>query len=113
MDSAYLTNCGVCSHHLLLALFSDDYELIVEFNVENICSLEWNDESFENLVLAEKEKKLVQSLIEAHDAGDSGFDDFVQGKGKGLVINLFGNPGVGKTLTAEAMSEREYRVSLQ
>lgn len=80
----------------------------MEFNVENISSFEWNDEPFENLVLAGDEKKLVQSLVETHDAGDLGFDDFVHGKGKGLVINLFGNPGVGKTLTAEATSEREF-----
>ncbi|EPQ59804.1 P-loop containing nucleoside triphosphate hydrolase protein, partial [Gloeophyllum trabeum ATCC 11539] len=31
--------------------------------------------------------------------------DFVQGKGLGLVVNLHGPPGVGKTLTAEATSE--------
>lgn len=29
----------------------------------------------------------------------------MQGKGQGLVINLFGPPGVGKTLSAEATSE--------
>ena len=49
-------------------------------------------------------KTLLRSLIEAHDS-DSGFDDFVRGKGQGLVINLFGPPGVGKTLSAEATSE--------
>ena len=42
--------------------------------------------------------------MEAHDQ-DLGFDDFVQGKGQGLVINLFGPPGCGKTLSAEATSE--------
>ena len=47
---------------------------------------------------------LLQSLVEAHNA-DSGFDDFIEGKGHGLVINLFGPPGVGKTLSAEATSE--------
>ena len=33
------------------------------------------------------------------------FKDFIPGKGHGLVINLFGPPGVGKTLSAEATSE--------
>ena len=46
--------------------------------------------------------------MESHNS-DSGFDDFVQGKGHGLVINLFGPPGVGKTLSAEATSEHVRR----
>ena len=51
---------------------------------------------------------MLQSLVEAHN-NDLGFDDFVQGKGHGLVINLFGPPGVGKTLSAEATSEHVRR----
>lgn len=31
------------------------------------------------------------------------------GKGRGLVISLFGPPGVGKTFTAEATSEHLHR----
>ena len=46
----------------------------------------------------------MRSLVEAHNS-NLDFDDFVQGKGQGLVINLFGPPGVGKTLSAEAASE--------
>jgi Cdc6-like AAA superfamily ATPase len=53
---------------------------------------------------------------------DVPFDDFVEGKGRGLIVLLqyalrfllcpheltrnSGSPGVGKTLTAEAISER-------
>ncbi|EJF56685.1 P-loop containing nucleoside triphosphate hydrolase protein [Dichomitus squalens LYAD-421 SS1] len=40
---------------------------------------------------------------------DTGFDDFVHGKGHGLFIKLFGPPGVGKTLSAEATSEHVRR----
>ncbi len=56
------------------------------------------------MVLPSDRKNLLRSLVEAHDS-ESGFDDFVRGKGQGLVINLFGLPGVGKTLSAEATSE--------
>ena len=72
--------------------------------MENIQPIQWNDEAFEGLVLASDRKNLLRSLVEAHKAG-LGFDDFVHGKGQGLIINLCGPPGVGKTLSAEATSE--------
>ncbi|KAI0649716.1 hypothetical protein C8Q79DRAFT_1006062 [Trametes meyenii] len=50
----------------------------------------------------------ISSLVEAHHAGAI-FDDFVRGKGQGLVINLFGPPSVGKTFSAEAPSEHLHR----
>ncbi len=78
--------------------------ITVEFNVQHVTPIKWNLETFEGLVLPSDRKTLLRSLIEAHDS-DSGFDDFVRGKGQGLVINLFGPPGVGKTLSAEATSE--------
>lgn len=80
------------------------YHPTVEYNVAAISEIQWNDEAFRNLVLPEGRKVMLKSLVEAHNA-DLGFDDFVKGKGHGLVINLFGPPGVGKTLSAEATSE--------
>lgn len=81
----------------------------VEFNVEKVQPIQWNEEAFGNLVLPSDRKMLLQSLVEAHNAELSGFDDFIKGKGRGLVVNLFGPPGVGKTLSAEATSERELK----
>lgn len=80
----------------------------VELNIEHVQPVQWNDEAFANLVLPAGRKTLLQSLIEAHNS-DLGFDDFVLGKGHGLVINLYGPPGVGKTLSAEATSEHVRR----
>ena len=80
----------------------------MEFNVANIKPIVWNDEAFQGLVLAADRKNLLRSLVDAHNA-DLGFDDFIQGKGQGLIINLFGPPGVGKTLSAEATSEHVHR----
>ena len=68
--------------------------LAVEFDVEKITEVDWNDDAFANLVLPSDRKDLLQSLIEAHHR-ELGFDDFIKGKGQGLVINLFGPPGVG------------------
>ena len=82
----------------------------MEFNVQLATAISWNPETFAGLVLPADRKTLLRSLVEAHDAdGGAGFDDFVRGKGQGLVINLFGPPGVGKTLSAEATSEHVRR----
>jgi hypothetical protein len=75
----------------------------VEFNVERVCEVDGNTDAFANLVLPD-DRKHLQSLVEAHHQ-EVGFDDFIKGKGHGLVVNLFGLPGVGKT-SAEATSER-------
>ena len=57
-------------------------------------------------MLDQDRRELVQDLVSAHKAGDeNGFDDVVRDKGKGLVSLLAGPPGVGKTLTAEAIAE--------
>ena len=99
------TKCGVRSLCVIgsCVLGLTNY-CAVEFNVEYVQPIEWNEEAFEGLVLPADRKNLLRSLVDAHNA-DLGFDDFVQGKGQGLIINLFGPPGVGKTLSAEATSE--------
>jgi len=72
--------------------------------VDKIQDIRWSQEPFFNLVLPDNRKEQLKSLVEAH-THEGGFDDFVVGQGQGLVINLLGNPGVGKMLTAEATSE--------
>lgn len=73
--------------------FSLTDKLWLEFNVEKVQPIRWNEDAFANLVLPADRKMLLQSLVEAHNAELSGFDDFIKGKGRGLVINLFGPPG--------------------
>lgn len=106
-DSACLTRLGVrFSSRLDSRLFA--HRLPVEFNIELIQDVEWNNDAFANLVLPDGRKDLLQSLVEAHHR-ELGFDDFIKGKGHGLLINLFGPPGVGKTFSAEATSEHVKR----
>ncbi|TFK33149.1 P-loop containing nucleoside triphosphate hydrolase protein [Crucibulum laeve] len=88
--------------------FSLGDKVWLEFNVEKISDVEWNNDAFSNLVLPTGRKDLLQSLVESHHRG-IGFDDFIKGKGHGLVVNLFGPPGVGKTFSAEATSEHVRR----
>ncbi|PIL28927.1 hypothetical protein GSI_08974 [Ganoderma sinense ZZ0214-1] len=98
-DSVY----GLTDAELLLAPptvygFSLSDKVWLEFNVNHVSSINWNDEAFEGLVLPPERKSLLRGLIEAHSRLASSdnparFDDFVRGKGQGLVINLFGPPG--------------------
>lgn len=96
----------------------------VEFVVDDIKEIVWNPSSFENLTIPAAKKKVITALAKAHisRASDDMFDDFVEGKGQGLITLLqyeaqrlavyhgltytsSGPPGVGKTLTAEGLSE--------
>ena len=98
-----------CMFILFYSFFKNHIDFpTVEFNVQHVTPIKWNPETFEGLVLPEDRKTLLRSLVDAHNA-ELGFDDFVQGKGQGLIINLFGPPGVGKTLSAEATSEHVRR----
>lgn len=76
------------------------------FYIDNVTPINWNAQAFEGLVLPERQKKLVLALSKTQATAKNTFDDIVQGKGKGMILLLSGPPGVGKTLTAEAVSER-------
>ena len=75
------------------------------FAVSRLSKIEWDDKIFESLVLPPTQKRLIRTLVKSHVNETSTFDDFVKEKGKGLIGLLTGPPGVGKTLTAEAVAE--------
>ncbi|TVY84619.1 putative AAA domain-containing protein [Lachnellula suecica] len=75
------------------------------FAVSKLEPITWGTESFRSLVMEPKRKKLIHSLVKQHTAAPDTYNDLVVGKGRGLVILLSGNPGCGKTLTAEAVAE--------
>lgn len=71
--------------------------------VEGLETVIFRDEAFENLVLAEERKQLIRALVRF--GASSGVDDLVGGKSGSSIFLLHGPPGVGKTLTAEAIAE--------
>ena len=72
------------------------------FALSRVSDISFRDEAFDQLVLASDKKELVRSLVLD---SSSGFQDIIEGKGGGCIFLLHGEPGVGKTLTAEAVSE--------
>ncbi|CAN8104023.1 unnamed protein product [Discula destructiva] len=77
----------------------------LEFFIEQIYEIEWNNGAFDKLVLPDDQKELIMAFSETQLEGGAGFDDVISGKGKGIICLLSGPPGVGKTLTAEAVAE--------
>tara|TARA_R110000868_G_scaffold9620_6_gene47632 strand:- start:55786 stop:57390 length:1605 start_codon:yes stop_codon:yes gene_type:complete len=72
------------------------------FEVSAISKIDFQKRAFDQLVLDSAKKNLVQALVSDNN---SGFSDIISGKGGGCIFLLHGEPGVGKTLTAEAVSE--------
>ncbi|KAI4865270.1 P-loop containing nucleoside triphosphate hydrolase protein [Hypoxylon rubiginosum] len=78
----------------------------VTFHIDNVREIQWHDGAFDSLVLAGQYKKLITAFVESHVENKDRFDDVIEGKGQGITMLLEGPPGVGKTLTAEAVSEK-------
>lgn len=71
------------------------------FCVDFLSEIPFNDHVFQDsLILEEKYKRMILSLVQVHSKPGFDFDDIIKGKGQGVVILLHGEPGVGKTLTA-------------
>ena len=70
--------------------------------VDGLKEIDFDDKAFEQLVLAPDRKQLIHAMVK-HSEGV--FKDIISGKGGGSIFLLHGPPGVGKTLTAEAVAE--------
>jgi SpoVK/Ycf46/Vps4 family AAA+-type ATPase len=72
------------------------------FAVSDITDIEFRTEAYDQLVMDPEKKAMIRALVEDNSGG---FSDIISGKGGGCIFLLHGDPGVGKTLTAESVSE--------
>ncbi|RAQ66963.1 AAA family ATPase [Aspergillus flavus] len=80
----------------------------LEFYLEGVRDIVWDSQAFDSLVLPAEQQRLkglILAIAKAQSKQMDTFDDIVQGKGRGVIIQLSGPPGVGKTLTAESVAE--------
>ncbi|CAG7938054.1 unnamed protein product [Penicillium salamii] len=78
------------------------------FYLESSHEITWDERAFESLVLPKEQqglKEVILGVAKAQSKRLDSFDDVVQGKGRGIIMQLAGPPGVGKTLTAESVAE--------
>ncbi|KAF2496108.1 hypothetical protein BU16DRAFT_538696 [Lophium mytilinum] len=75
------------------------------FFLHSVKDIVWNDQAFDSLVAPPEQKELILAFAQSQALNKQCFDDFIQGKGRGIIMLLSGPPGVGKTLTAESVAE--------
>lgn len=94
----------------------DDYAIVVPwlggfsfrlkawgmFRFEDVSEIKWRSDAYQRLVLDPKKKEMVRALVEYSGVS---FGDVVEGKSGGCIFLLHGEPGQGKTLTAEVVAE--------
>lgn len=74
-----------------------------EMLVDNISPINFRDDAYGKLVMEEDQKEMIVSLVETQLQGRK--VDIIDGKGGGCIFLLAGEPGTGKTLTAEVTAE--------
>ncbi|OAA34848.1 ATPase, AAA-type, core [Metarhizium rileyi] len=76
-----------------------------QFFVDHVRDIDWKPNIIDDLLLPNDFKDLILAFVRGQLSQDDDFDDIIEGKGKGFIMLFSGNPGVGKTLTAECIAE--------
>jgi hypothetical protein len=75
-----------------------------EMTVDNITPISFRSDAYDKLVMEEDQKAMILSLV-ATQLEKATRPDIIDGKGGGCIFLLAGEPGTGKTLTAEVTAE--------
>lgn len=71
-------------------------------NVSDLQPVAFRPDAFDQLVLDPHKKAMIRSIVKNREIVNSGL---ISGKGCGAIFLLAGEPGCGKTMTAEAVAE--------
>ncbi len=94
----------------------------VKLDVSLVEDIKERGSGFDSLVLPPGHRETLLALVQTHSKGkelkigliaENRQMDLVRGKGKGLIILLHGEPGVGKSSTAESVAEYTLRPLFQ
>jgi hypothetical protein len=88
--------------HPFVKMFDLDRHCFMRVHVEQVRDYEWDTALGDKLILPTSHKEVIQILMET--AKDQ-IDDIIRGKSGGTICICTGEPGTGKTLTAEVTSE--------
>jgi len=77
------------------------------FFIDLVTEIVFDDGAFDALLLPTKQKRLIRALTTQHTSSSTkgSFDDLIKGKGQGCIFLLHGEPGIGKTFTAEGIAD--------
>lgn len=103
VDPDMANDSVVLPAHPYLRVFDLDKHEYCEIHVSNLEEYPWDATLADKLVLPEDTKDLVEILIKGTSLQ---LTDIVRGKMPGVIVLAVGDPGTGKTLTAEVMSEQ-------
>jgi MoxR-like ATPase len=85
------------------------------FNIDNIIEPEFNEDIMDTLVMEKDKKEIIRAICyeftrtDGSDEKTNYHADSIRAKGAGRIFLLHGEPGVGKTLTAECVAEATRR----
>lgn len=74
--------------------------------INSITAIKYREDAYERLVMPDNQKKMIRALVEHNGTS---FSDIIDDKGGGCIFMLHGEPGQGKTLTAETIAELLHR----
>jgi len=109
-----LTNLHLALLPFRVLVYSLRDRMFVGAHIDCLTEVRNSHGGFRNLRINPAHLRLIKSLVKNHfetkklednKGAEMAGQDFIHGKGRGVVVLLHGVPGVGKTATAEAVSQ--------
>ncbi|RGP75351.1 p-loop containing nucleoside triphosphate hydrolase [Fusarium longipes] len=76
---------------------------------DGLSNINFHNQAFDKLVLSQERKQIIRAVVRCGTSEEVRAQDLISTKQGGLIFLLHGPPGVGKTLTAEAVAELLHR----